>query len=200
MKEMAEFLFSAAMLRRTPRSGLQFLGSGRESVAEHVFQTMITGYTLAKMELEGGGEIDEKRLLQLCLLHDLLEARTGDLNYVNKKYLEVDEAGALADMCRPLFFGAEMAELVKEFEQKESREAQLAADADQLALIVLVKEQHDLGNPYARKWLTVARQRLLTESGRALAKSLHESDWASWWFSKDSNEWWVNGKIKKEER
>ena len=197
---MAEFLFSAAMLRRTPRSGLQFLGSGRESVAEHVFQTMITGYTLAKMELEGGGEIDEKRLLQLCLLHDLLEARTGDLNYVNKKYLEVDEAGALADMCRPLFFGAEMAELVKEFEQKESREAQLAADADQLALIVLVKEQHDLGNPYARKWLTVARQRLLTESGRALAKSLHESDWASWWFSKDSNEWWVNGKIKKEER
>ncbi len=100
----------------------------------------------------------------------------------------------------PFFFGAEMAELVKEFEQKESREAQLAADADQLALIVLVKEQHDLGNPYARKWLTVARQRLLTESGRALAKSLHESDWASWWFSKDSNEWWVNGKIKKEER
>ena len=196
---MAEFLFSAAMLRRTPRSGLQFLGSGRESVAEHVFQTMITGYTLAKMELEGGGEIDEKRLLQLCLLHDLLEARTGDLNYVNKKYLEVDEAGALADMCRPLFFGAEMAELVKEFEQKESREAQLAADADQLALIVLVKEQHDLGNPYARKWLTVARQRLLTESGRALAKGLHENDWASWWFSKDSNEWWVNGKIKKEE-
>ncbi|MEA3348025.1 MAG: HD domain-containing protein [Pseudomonadota bacterium] len=101
---MAEFLFSAAMLRRTPRSGLQFLGSGRESVAEHVFQTMITGYTLAKMELEGGGEIDEKRLLQLCLLHDLLEARTGDLNYVNKKYLEVDEAGALADMCKPPFF------------------------------------------------------------------------------------------------
>ncbi|MEA3347544.1 MAG: HD domain-containing protein, partial [Pseudomonadota bacterium] len=139
------------------------------------------------------------RLLQLCLLHDLLEARTGDLNYVNKKYLEVDEAGALADMCKPLFFGAEMAELVKEFEQKESREARLAADADQLALIVLVKEQHDLGNPYARKWLTVARQRLLTESGRALAESLHESDWASWWFSKESNEWWVNGKIKKEE-
>ncbi len=200
MKEMAEFLFTAAMLRRTPRSGLQFLGSGRESVAEHVFQTMITGYTLAKMELEGGVEIDEKRLLQLCLLHDLLEARTGDLNYVNKKYLEVDEAGALADMCRPLFFGAEMAELVKEFEQKKSREAQLAADADQLALITLVKEQHDLGNPYARKWLTVARQRLLTESGRALARGLHESDWASWWFSKDSNEWWVNGKIKEEER
>ena len=150
MKEMAEFLFTAAMLRRTPRSGLQFLGSGRESVAEHVFQTMIAGYALAKMELENGVEVNEKRLLQLCLLHDLLEARTGDHNYVNKKYVEVDEARALDDMCRPLFFGDEMTALVKEFEEKESFEAQLAADADQLALIVLVKEQQDLGNPYAK--------------------------------------------------
>ena len=200
MKEMAEFLFMAAMLRRTPRSGLQFLGSGRESVAEHVFQTMIAGYALAKMELENGVEVDEKRLLQLCLLHDLLESRTGDHNYVNKKYVEVDEARALEDMCRPLFFGDEVTALVKEFEEKESFEAQLAADADQLALIVLVKEQQDLGNPYAKKWLTVARQRLLTDSGRALAKGLYESDWASWWFSKDSNEWWVNGKNRKEEK
>lgn len=197
---MAEFLFTAAMLRRTPRSGLQFLGSGRESVAEHVFQTMMAGYALAKMELENGVEVDEKRLLQLCLLHDLLEARTGDHNYVNKKYVEVDEARALEDMCRPLFFGAEVTDLVKEFEEKESYEAQLAADADQLALIVLVKEEQDLGNPYAKKWLTVARQRLVTESGRALAKSLYESDWASWWFSKDSNEWWVNGKQRKGEK
>ena len=200
MKEMAEFLFTASMLRRTPRSGLQFLGSGQESVAEHVFQTMIAGYALVKMELEQGAKIDEKRVLQLCLLHDLLESRTGDLNYVNKKYLKVDEAGALEDMCRPLFFGDEVSALVKEFEQKESPEARLAADADQLALIVLVKEQQDLGNPYAKKWLIVARQRLLTESGRALAKGLYESDWASWWFSKDSNEWWVNGKKEKGEQ
>ncbi|MBN2808550.1 MAG: HD domain-containing protein [Deltaproteobacteria bacterium] len=194
MKELAEFFFMAAMLRRTPRSGLQFLGSGRESVAEHVFQTMIAAYALAKMEQDKGVVCDEKRLLQLCLLHDLLEARTGDLNYVNKKYVAVDEEKALADMCRPLFFGQEMTALVKEFEQKASFEARLAADADQLALMVLVKEQHDLGNPYAKKWLTVARQRLLTESGRALAQGVAESDWASWWFSKDSNAWWVNGK------
>ncbi len=200
MKEMAEFLFTAAMLRRTPRSGLQFLGSGRESVAEHVFQTMIIGYTLAKMEHERGVEIDEKRLLQLCLLHDLVESRTGDLNYVNKKYVEVDEVGALKDMCRPLFFGDEVTALVNEFEAKESFEARLAADADQLALIVLVKEQQDLGNPYSKKWLTVAQQRLLTESGRSLAKGLYASDWASWWFSKESNEWWVNGKNKKGEK
>lgn len=198
MKDIAEFLFTAAMLRRTPRSGLQFLGSGKESVAEHVFQTMIAAYALVKMEHEKGSEVNEKKVLRLSLLHDMLESRTGDHNYVNKKYIKVDETKALNDMCRPLFFGDEIKEMVTEFENKESLEAQLAADADQLALIVLVKEQHDLGNPYAGKWLTVARQRLVTESGRNLARALNDSDWAAWWFSKDSNEWWVNGKTEGE--
>ena len=194
MKSIAEFLFTAAMLRRTPRSGLQFLGSGRESVAEHVFQSMMAAFSLVKMEQEKGVKIDENKTLKLCLLHDMLESRTGDHNYVNKKYLKVDEEKALDDMCRPLFFGAEIRELILEFEEKKSDEAKLAADADQLALMVLLKEQQDLGNNYAGKWLAVARQRLLTESGRLLAENLSETDWAGWWFSKDSNEWWVNGK------
>ena len=195
MKSIAEFLFTAAMLRRTPRSGLQFLGSGKESVAEHVFQSMMAAFSLVKMEQDKGVEVDENKILKLCLLHDMLESRTGDHNYVNKKYIKVDEEKALADMCGPLFFGAEIRELVLEFEEKKSYEAKIAADADQLALMVLLKEQQDLGNAYAEKWLVVARQRLLTESGRLLAESLSETDWAGWWFSKDSNEWWVNGKI-----
>ena len=194
MKSIAEFLFTAAMLRRTPRSGLQFLGSGKESVAEHVFQSMMVAYSLVKMEQEKGIKLDENRVLKLALLHDMLESRTGDHNYVNKKYIKVDEEKALADMCRPLFFGAEIRELILEFEEKKSDAAKLAADADQLALMVLLKEQQDLGNNYAEKWLAVAKQRLLTESGRLLAESLSETDWAGWWFSKDSNEWWVNGK------
>jgi len=194
VKSIAEFLFTAAMLRRTPRSGLQFLGSGRESVAEHVFQSMMVAYSLIKMEQEKGLDVDENKILKLCLLHDMLESRTGDHNYVNKKYIKVDEEKALNDMCRPLFFGNEIRELILEFEEKKSSAAKLAADADQLALMVLLKEQQDLGNNYAEKWLAVARQRLLTESGRSLAESLSETDWAGWWFSKDSNEWWVNGK------
>ena len=191
---LAEFLFTAAMLRRTPRSGLQFLGSGRESVAEHVFGVMIAAFTLVRMERRAGRELDEERLLQLCLVHDLPESRTGDLNYVNKKYLQVDEQRALEDLCRPLFFGVELAELIDEFEARESPEARIAADADQIALMVLLREEADLGNRQAEKWLSVATQRLLTESGRQLAAELKGCDWSSWWFSKDSTQWWVDGK------
>ena len=40
MKRIANLLFEAKMLKEIPRSGYHFLGSGRETVAEHSF--MIT--------------------------------------------------------------------------------------------------------------------------------------------------------------
>lgn len=80
MKNIANFLFEAGMLKRTPRSGFQFLGSGVESVAEHIFRTTYIGYTLGKLVLD----VNVDRLVKMCLFHDLPEARTGDLNYVNK--------------------------------------------------------------------------------------------------------------------
>ncbi|MGD8504830.1 MAG: HD domain-containing protein, partial [Syntrophobacterales bacterium] len=40
------------MLKKTPRSGFQFLGSGRESVADHVFRVATIGFTLARLDKE----------------------------------------------------------------------------------------------------------------------------------------------------
>jgi putative hydrolase of HD superfamily len=44
MKRMADLLFEARMLKETPRSGFQFLGAGRESVAEHVYSATFIAY------------------------------------------------------------------------------------------------------------------------------------------------------------
>jgi len=82
MKDIANFLFETGMLQKTPRSGFQFLGSGCESVAEHTLRTIFIGYALCKLD----PEVDESRVMKLCLIHDLPETRTGDMNYVNKKY------------------------------------------------------------------------------------------------------------------
>ncbi len=91
MDSIANFLFEVGMLSRTPRSGYQFLGSGQESVAEHILRTVFVGYTLCKMD----SSLDEMRVLKMCIFHDLPEARTGDMNYVNKKYVKVDEEKAI---------------------------------------------------------------------------------------------------------
>src|SRR5574340_693570 len=136
MKNIANFLFEAGMLKRTPRSGFQFLGSGSESVAEHIFRTVYIGYTLGHLVKES---VNHDRLIKMCLFHDLPEARIGDLNYVNKKYVKADVGKAVHDLAETLPFGEEIKELVFEFERGESIEAQLAYDADQLEMILALK-------------------------------------------------------------
>ena len=39
MKNIANLLFEAKMLKEIPRSGFHFLGAGKESIAEHSFVT-----------------------------------------------------------------------------------------------------------------------------------------------------------------
>ncbi len=189
MKRIANFLFEAGMLKRTPRTGFQFLGSGAESVAEHIFRTVYIGYTLGQLS----ENVDTDRLIKMCLFHDLPEARTGDLNYVNKKYVKPDIAKAVDDLAETIPFGAEIKELIAEFEQGRSLEAQLAHDADQLELILALKEYKDLGNTYADEWLDYALKRLKTGVARKLAQTILETDSSLWWFS-DKSDWWVTGK------
>ena len=188
MKKLVNFLFEVGMLKKTPRTGYQFLGSGRETVAEHSFRTAVIGYMLSLRE----SGADAMKTLLMCLFHDLHEARTGDHNYVNKRYVHIEEEKALGDMTRDLPFGETIVSLAREFLDSHSPEAAIARDADQLDLILALKEQLDLGNPYARDWLHYALKRLQTGSAKALAEEIMRTDSTEWWFEKKT-EWWVNG-------
>lgn len=188
MDSIADFLFEVGMLCKTPRSGYQFLGSGRESVAEHVLRTVFIGYALCKLN----ASLNELRVLKMCVLHDLPEARTGDMNYVNKKYVKVDEAKAVRELTEGLFFGDDIRRAIEEFNAKETQESKIARDADQIALILQLKEYGDLGNKYSDEWIKYALQRLYTEEGKELAARIIQTDSTHWWF-KDKSDWWING-------
>jgi putative hydrolase of HD superfamily len=188
MKALANFLFEVGMLKKTPRSGFQFLGSGKESVAEHSFRTAIIGYTLSLREPGA----DPMKILLMCLFHDLHEARTGDQNYMNKRYVHVEEEQATRDLAGNLPFADTLLSLAGEFSDNHFLEARISRDADQLDLILALKEQLDLGNSYARDWLHFALQRLRTEGAKQLAQEIMQTDSAEWWFEKKT-EWWVNG-------
>jgi putative hydrolase of HD superfamily len=185
MKSFVNFLFEVGMLKKTPRTGYQFLGSGAESVAEHSFRTAIIGYTLSLQV----PQVDARKAALMCLFHDLHEARTGDHNYVNKRYVRVDEKKALGEMAQELPFGSDILALCQEFSHGDSLEAQISRDADQLDLILELKEKLDLGNRYASDWLRYAIERLRTESARKLAQEFLETDSTEWWFVKKSERW-----------
>jgi len=183
-----QFLFEAGMLKKTPRTGYQFLGSGGESVADHSFRTAVIGYVLGSLETPP----DRNKVVLMCLFHDLPEARTGDHNYVNKRYVQADEESALRDQVRDLFCGDEILSLIRDYNEGKSAEAVLSRDADQLDLILELKEQLDAGNTNAREWLAYAVQRLQTEAAQKMAHEILTTHSSDWWFDKKTD-WWVNG-------
>lgn len=191
MKDIVNFLFEVGMLKKTPRTGFQFLGSGEESVAEHILKTIFIGYALCKLE----SDVDELKVLKMCLVHDLPEARTGDMNYVNKKYVTVDEEKAVRELTETLFFGDDIKSVIDEFNEKKSKESRIAQDADQLSLIFQLKECGDQGNKYSKEWIAFAVKRLFTDNAKKMVDTIVKTDSSDWWF-KDKSDWWVNGNNK----
>ena len=188
MKNIVNFLFEIGILKKTPRSGYQFLGTGSESVAEHSFRVAVIGYLLAKNEPKA----DMQKVVLMSLFHDFHEARTGDHNYVNKRYVTVNENKAVNDLARKLSFGQEIVSLIDEFNSRETLEAQLSQDADQLDFILELKRQQDLGNISAAEWLKYSVKRLITDFAKTLADEIVTTDSSDWWFKK-KEELWVNG-------
>lgn len=177
MDRIADLLFEAKMLKEIPRSGYHFLGAGKESVAEHSFMTTFIAYVMGQTTPEA----DRERLAAMCLIHDLPEARTGDLNYVQKRYVEKDEERAVADAVRGLPFGEAFAGLMAEFNAGETLEARLAHDADQLSFVLDLKALSDVGYRPPEKWLAHIVRRLKTDTGRRMCDAILSAEWDGWW-------------------
>ena len=191
MSQRANYLNEVGMLNRTPRSGFPFLGSGEQSVAEHIFRMTHVAFILARMSDE---KVDELRLLHLVLFHDLPEARTSDHNYVYRRYVTEDLEKVFADGAREWAHGAEIVAAIREFETAETLEARLAKDADQLELLLMLKQQADLGKPRVDEWITPLLARLKTEAGKRLADEILATRWDAWWFDDKHDPHWVEGK------
>ena len=188
MKDIVNFLFEVGILKKIPRSGYQFLGTGSESVADHTFRVAVIAYLLAKNEPEA----DVQKAVLMSLFHDFHEARTGDHNYVNKRYVTVNEDKAISDLGRKIPVGGEIAALIHEFNSRQTLEARLVQDADQLDFILELKRQQDLGNRSAEEWLKYSVKRLSSNFAKRLADEILTTDSSDWWFTK-KEELWVNG-------
>jgi len=174
------FLFECGLLKRIMRTGYAFLGQGKESVASHTFGVAMASLMLVEISAHKD-EIDVEKLLKFCLYHDVPEARTGDANAVNKLYVTIDEESAIRDMTTGLPGGEEVRALLQEYNECATREALLVHDADQLDMLLSLKENLDTGSSDAAIWIPHVRARLRTEEGRALAESILEEHWAGWW-------------------
>ena len=175
--KLVDFFFELNSLNRLQRTGFAFLGAGGESVAAHSFQVVALAWALGSFR----SDVDSERLMIMALFHDLAESRTGDLNLVQKQYTQADERLAVAEICRELPFGERIEHVLAEYAAGESIEARLVHDADQLALLIELKQMIDVGYETPRRWIEPVCARLRTGIGRRFSRLILKSHKDHWW-------------------
>lgn len=135
---LLDLLLEAQVLDRVPRSGYFLRGVPEpESVAEHSWHVAFLVWTLGSRE----PDLDLGKALQLALLHDLAEARIGDLPQTVARYFDKGakaraERAAVTEMLAPLS-DAQRA-LYDEYTERSSREARFVKVCDKLQLMIKV--------------------------------------------------------------
>lgn len=190
MDQLVNLLHEIGMLSQIPRSGFAFLGTGKQSVAEHSFRVATIAHFLAKLISK---PIDYQKLVMICLLHDLPESRMGDLNYVQKKYVKPNLKKVLKDIKQDSPFGSEIVEWIKDYEKGISLESQIAHDADQIELLLMLKKEHELGNPHALDWFKNTSKRLTLTIAQELANRILEVSSNDWWIGDREDPHWIDG-------
>ena len=141
---MLSVLLELQRLKRLDRTGwvLRGLPPGAESVAAHSFGVALAAMLLADEASARGVEVDAERVLRLALLHDLAEARTGDMpctvaDYYGKEVRKRAERAAFDDMTRGLgeSRASRYSELHEDYEERASLEARLVKAADIVDLL-----------------------------------------------------------------
>lgn len=193
-EQITNFIYETGIHAQTPRSGFWFLGSGNQSVAEHLFHTAMIAYALAYLEPKA----DKNKVVMMALFHDIGEGRTSDHNYVHQRYGRLAEAQAVEDMSRNIPFGNEILSLFKEEQARETLEAKLVKDADTLEWIASLRGEEVKGNIKAKRWINIAVKRLKTKSAQQIGKHLVSTSPDSWWF--DAKDAWFVDRNKKDQK
>jgi putative hydrolase of HD superfamily len=146
-KQTIEFLVELMRLKALPRTGWLLRGvRDVESIADHIFGVAWIAMLLADRAVAHGLQVNVEKVLRLALLHDLSEARTGDLPSTIKPYFPGDtlkqaDEQATTDILQPLGeIGANYLVLWHEYEQRSSLEARLVKAADKLDLLLQARE------------------------------------------------------------
>lgn len=142
-------------LKRLRRAGYLHYGlEDGEHIADHVFGVVFWSLLVADHLRDQGQPLSRERVLVMALLHELGEARLGDLHYEARDLLGHDrvqeaEARAVARVLSPLpeSLQKEYQALWEEFEKGDTLEARVVRLADRLDLLFQSLHYERQGHP-----------------------------------------------------
>jgi len=186
-KQIASFLFEVGTMRKLLRIHRQTLLTDdlSDNISSHSYRVAIIGWFLSKLE-----KADPYKVVMMCLLHDLGEIRSGDHNWVHKRYVKIFEDEIKEEQLGSLPYD-DFKVIVDEYDERTTKESIVAKDADLLDQILLLREYEWQGNREAKRWLERKTdgkdksdnrqiQFLKTEGAKKLGKAIMKeipSDW-----------------------
>jgi len=182
---LADFLFELGTMRKVLRMHRQTLLTDdmSDNIATHSFRVTMIGWLLAKKE-----NVDPYKVVMMCLLHDCGEIRSNDHNWINKRYTRIFDEEIIEEQLGTLPF-SELKDLALEYEKRESKESQVAKDADLIDQILLLKEYEWQGNKEAKVWLygkgddvgNAQLKKLKLDSAKELGQAIYDRNPSEWW-------------------
>lgn len=175
-----EFLFEIGSLRHVQRQWRQFLNPDFANLSEHTLRVVWIALLICSDEPKA----DSGKVAKMALVHDLSESRSVDVHYLSRQYVERNELAAVTDSLDETGLNQEFLELWKEYEQRESLEAKIVKDADNLEVDLELREQaargQQLSADFAKMRAHVAKTKLYTNAARQLwdqIKTANPHDW-----------------------
>jgi putative hydrolase of HD superfamily len=175
-----ELLYEVGCLRFIPRFWKRFLNADFQNLAEHHFRVAWIAMVIAKREKVG----NIGKVLNIALVHDIAESRTGDTDYLSRQYVKQFREMAIQDVVYNTSLENEVLELVGDYEKRGSIEAKIVKDADTLDVDIELIEQQARGNPIRKEWVDnrkfLARNKLYTKTAKEMWDEMQKSNPHNW--------------------
>lgn len=173
-------MFEMGSLRNVPRAWQQILTAKVQNIAEHSWRTTLIAWILAAQE---GADTD--KVVKMCLIHDIAEARTGDIAFMHRNYVVRHEEMAEDHMLEDTAFEKEARALLKEYNERKTLEAKIVKDADNLDVDIELKEMAKIGDTSAigmqkHHRPKIRAEKINTKSAKKMWDELQKTDANRW--------------------
>ncbi|MBU0579413.1 HD domain-containing protein [Patescibacteria group bacterium] len=175
-----DFLFEIGTLRYVQRQWRQFLNPDFENLSEHILRVTWIALVIAKHE----GAQDTGKIVKMALVHDLSESRSVDVHYLSRQYTDRHEKKAIADTLSNTAVEKEFLQLWHEYEKRDSLEAKIVKDADNIDVDLELKEQKVRGFQLPDDWQKmrnfVADKKLYTKTAKKMYAAIQKTNPNNW--------------------
>lgn len=179
-KRDTDFLFEIGSLRNVPRAWQQVMTARVQNISEHSFRMTMIAWIIAMKE-----KADVSKVIQMSLLHDIGESRTGDIAAMHRGYTTRDEELAEAHIFSGTTFEKETLELLDEYNSRETLEAKIVKDADNLDVDLELKELARVGDSAALRMQKdhrsiIRTKKLYTQTAKKMWDEIQKTDSNAW--------------------